>query len=183
MPVKSDFSLQKWLEKSNGFACLVFTDIVGSTSLLSEVGTVLYTDYRKAHQDRANQLRRKFSGILIDQTGDSLFIVFHRVMKAYAFAIGLFGNPGGKNIKVRIGIHFGKVTADGRALAGKSVHYAARVMQQGTGAELWLSDSAKNSLEKESPGLAESIIWYESEECVFKGFEGRQRLWCASKIV
>jgi class 3 adenylate cyclase len=180
MPIKSDFSLQKWLEKSNGLACLVLTDIVGSTSLLSEVGTVLYTDYRKAHQDRANQLRRKFSGILIDQTGDSLFIVFHSVMKAYAFAVGLFGNPGNDNIKVRIGIHFGKVTADGRALAGKSVHYAARVMQQGTGAELWLSDSAKKSLENESPGLAESINWSKNEERVFKGFDGKQKLWCAT---
>ena len=76
MPIKTDFSLQKWLEKSDGFACLVFSDIVGSTSLLSEIGTVLYTDYLKARQDRANQLRRKFSGVLIDQTGDSLFIVF-----------------------------------------------------------------------------------------------------------
>ena len=86
--------------------------------MLSEVGTVLFTDYRKAHQDRANQLRRKFSGVMIDQTGDTLFIVFHSVMKACAFEVGWFDNPGNDSIKVRIGIHFGKVSADGRTLAG-----------------------------------------------------------------
>jgi class 3 adenylate cyclase len=175
----SVFSLQKWLKKSDGYTCLVFTDIVESTSLLSEVGTVLYTDYRKAHQERANQLRRKFSGILIDQTGDSLFVVFYNVMKAYAFAVGLFGNPGNENIKVRIGIHFGKVTADGRALVGKSVHYAARVLAAGNGAEIWISEAAKVTLEKESPGFAKSIKWIKSKECIFKGFDGKQRLWCA----
>ncbi|MDX1701385.1 MAG: adenylate/guanylate cyclase domain-containing protein [Melioribacteraceae bacterium] len=180
MPITYDFSLQKWIEKNDGFACLVFTDIVGSTSLLSEVGTVLYTDYRKAHLNRANQLRRKFNGILIDQAGDGLFIVFHSVMKAYAFAVGIFSDPGNENIKIRIGIHFGKVTVDGRSLAGKSVHYAARVMQQGIGAELWLSDSAKNSLQTESPGLAESIKWKKSAEFDFKGFDGKQLAWCVA---
>jgi class 3 adenylate cyclase len=177
---QSDYNLKSWLEMSDGFACLVFTDIVGSTSLLSEVGTVMYTDFRKAHQDRANQLRRKFGGILIDQTGDSLFIVFRSVMKAYAFAVGIFENPGNSNIKVRIGIHHGKVSADGSALVGKAVHYAARVMQQGKGAELWLSDFAKMSLQDESPGLAESIQWNKSEDCEFKGFEGKQKLWSAT---
>ncbi|MBT8380448.1 MAG: adenylate/guanylate cyclase domain-containing protein [Ignavibacteria bacterium] len=180
MSINSDFSLHKWLEKSNGLVCLVFTDLVGSTSLLSEVGTVLYTDYRKAHLNRANQLRRKFGGILIDQTGDSLFIAFRSVMKSYAFAVGLFDNPGNINIKVRIGIHYGNVSADGSALAGRAVHYAARVMQQGKDAELWMSDSARNSLFHESPGLAESIKWNNTDECEFKGFEGKQRLWCVA---
>ena len=180
MSVQADYSLKKWLEKSDGFACLVFTDIVGSTSLLSEVGTVIYTDFRNAHQDRANQLRRKFAGILIDQTGDSLFLAFNKVIKAYAFAVGLFENPGHNNIKIRIGIHHGKVTADGNALVGKAVHYAARVMQQGKGAELWLSESAKHLLVKESPDLALSIKWIKNAECDFKGFPGKQHLWCAA---
>lgn len=180
MSVHADYSLKKWLEKSGSFSCLVFTDIVGSTSLLSEVGTFIYTDFRKAHQDRANQLRRKFAGILIDQNGDSLFLAFNKVIKAYAFAVGLFENSGHNNIKVRIGVHHGKVTADGKALVGKEIHYAARVMQQGKGAELWLSNSVKNSLEKESPDLALSIKWIKNEECDFKGFPGKQHLWCAA---
>lgn len=53
---QSDYRLHKWVLKGGGSACLVFTDIVASTSLLSKVGTVMYTDFRRAHQDRANQL-------------------------------------------------------------------------------------------------------------------------------
>lgn len=179
MSSQTEYNLKNWLDKTDGFACMVFTDIVGSTSLLSEVGTVMYTDFRKAHQERANLLRRKFSGILIDQTGDSLFIVFHSIVKAYAFAVSLFTNPGNNSIKIRVGIHCGKVMAVGNTLAGKEVHYAARVMQQGKGAELWLSNTAKLMLEKESPTLAGSVQWLKSEDCEFKGFEGTQRLWCA----
>jgi class 3 adenylate cyclase len=177
--LQTEFNLKNWLDKTDGYACMVFTDIVGSTALLTEVGTVLYTDFRKAHQERANLLRRKFSGILIDQTGDSLFIVFHGAVKAYAFAVSLFTSPGHNSIKIRIGIHYGKVTASGNTLAGKEVHYAARVMQHAKGAELWLSDAAKVLLEKESPSLAESIHWIKSEEGEFKGFEARQVLWHA----
>ncbi len=179
MAANTGYSLKTWLEKSEGFICLVFTDIVGSTSLLSEVGTILYTDFRKSHQERANQLRMKFGGILVDQTGDSLFLVFRSVMKAYAFAVGLFENPGNENIRIRVGLHFGKVRADRATLVGKAVHYAARVMQQSKNSELWFSNSAKDSLLNESPNIAESIEWKKSEECVFKGFEGRQLLWRA----
>jgi class 3 adenylate cyclase len=179
MSFQSDFTLQNWLKKSDGFACLVLTDIVGSTSILTKAGTVLYTNYRKDHYDRVNQLRRKFNGILIDQTGDSLFIAFRSMMKAYAFSVGLFANSGNENIKVRIGIHHGKVTAYGKSLTGKSVHYAARVLQQGTDAELWLSESAKKILERESPALAEAINWKDSIECKFKGFDGKQLIWRA----
>jgi class 3 adenylate cyclase len=177
---QSDYTLQKWIEKNGGSVSLVFTDIVASTSLLSKVGTVMYTDFRKAHRDHANQLRQTFGGVLIDQTGDSLFLAFNKLIKAYAFAVGIFENPGHKNIKVRIGVHFGKVTADGNALLGKAVHYAARVMQNGMGAELWLSDAAKQSFEEESPDLVSSINWLKTEEYVFKGFEGKQRLWRAA---
>jgi len=151
---QSVYSLQKWIEKGGGSACLVFTDIVAYTLLLSKVGSVMYTDFRRAHQDRANQLRRKFAGILIDKTGDCLFIVFHKAVKAYAFAISLFDNPGHNNIKIRIGVHYGKVSVESEALVGKTVHYAARVMQNGKCNEFWLSNSAKNSLHKESPEIA-----------------------------
>jgi len=174
---QSDFSLHKWVEKGGGSACLVFTDIVASTSLLSKVGTVVYTDFRRAHQDRANQLRRKFTGILVDKTGDSLFTVFHKVVKAYVFAIGLFDNPGHNNIKIRIGVYYGRVSVDSEALVGKTVHYPARVMQHGKSNEFWLSDSAEEFLEKESPDLAHSIKWLKSEKCDLKGFEKKQKLW------
>jgi len=174
---QSDFSLHKWVEKGGGSACLVFTDIVASTSLLSKVGTVVYTDFRRAHQDRANQLRRKFTGILIDKTGDSLFLAFHNVIKAYAFAIGLFDNPGHNNIKIRIRLHYRKISVNSDALVVKTVHYAARVMQHGKGKEFWINESAKHSLEGESPDLAHSIKWLKSEKCDLKGFEKKQKLW------
>jgi class 3 adenylate cyclase len=74
-------------------------------------------------------------------------------------------------------VYYGRVSVDSEALVGKTVHYPARVMQHGKSNEFWLSDSAEEFLEKESPDLAHSIKWLKSEKCDLKGFEKKQKLW------
>jgi len=70
--------------------------------------------------------------------------------------------------------------AEGDAIAGRSVHLGARVMQHAVDPQLWLSDAAKAALEGESPGLTARMEWVAQEHCELKGVQRTQRLWRAA---
>jgi len=175
-----DIPLADWLAGSDGSAALVFSDIVGSTNLLYTARTLDYMGMLRAHKRRAEALISTHDGRLIGETGDELLAAFLRAAKAYAFADALFGDPGHGQLRVRVGVHFGAVRAEGESLAGRNVHLGARVMQHAVDRELWLSDAAKMALEGESPAVAARIAWIAHDECELKGVPGRQQLWRAA---
>jgi len=175
-----DIPLADWLAGSDGSAALVFSDIVGSTNLLYSARTLDYMGMLRAHRRRADALIRAHDGRLIGETGDELLSVFLQAAQAYAFAGDLFDDPGHGQLRIRVGVHFGTVRAEGERLAGRNVHLGARVMQHAVDRELWLSDAAKVALEGESPALAARIAWLARDDCDLKGIPGRQRLWRAA---
>jgi len=172
--------LAEWLAGSDGSAALVFSDIVGSTNLLYAARTLDYVGMMRAHKRRAEALIRTHDGRLIGEAGDEILAAFLQAARAYAFADELFDDPGHQQLRVRVGVHFGAVRAEGESLAGRNVHLGARVMQHAVDRELWLSDAAKVALEGESPALAARIAWIAHDECELKGVPGRQRLWRAA---
>jgi len=175
-----DSSLADWLAGADGALGLVFSDIVGSTNLLYAARTLDYVSMLRAHKRRAEELTEANGGRLVGETGDELLAAFAQAAQAYAFAEALFGDPGHAQLRVRVGVHYGTVRAEGVGLAGRNVHLGARVMQHGVASELWLSEAAKAALEDESPALAARIAWIAHDECELKGVPGRQRLWRAA---
>jgi adenylate cyclase len=175
-----DTSLAEWLAGADGSLALVFSDIVGSTNLLYSARTLDYVSMLRAHKRRAAALSEENRGRLIGETGDELLVAFAQAAQAYVFAEALFGDPGHAQLRVRVGVHYGRVRAEGDGLAGRNVHLGARVMQHGAESELWLSDAAKSALEEESPVFAARIAWIAQDECELKGVPGRHRLWRAA---
>lgn len=175
-----DKTLADWLARADGALGLVFSDIVGSTNLLYAARTLDYVSMLRAHKQRAEALTQANGGRLIGETGDELLAAFAQAAQAYAFAEALFGDPGHAQLRVRVGVHYGQVRAEGESLAGRNVHLGARVMQHGVESELWLSEAAKAALEGESPALAARIAWVANDECELKGVPGRHRLWRAA---
>ena len=172
--------LTDWLAGCGEAVALVFTDLVESTLLLYSQKTIDYTRMLRSHRHRAATLIREHGGRLIDGTGDKHFAVFPSASQAYGFASDLFHSPGHERLRIRAGVHYGAVRADGGALVGRTVHLGARVMEHATGRELWLSDTAKQALESESPEIASAIPWLHHEEYKLKGIPDRQLLWRAA---
>jgi len=172
--------LADWLARFDGSAALVFSDIVGSTPLLYSARTLDYVSMLRAHKKRAAELIGAHRGRMIGETGDEILALFERMAQAYAFANALFDDTGHAKLRVRVGVHFGRVRAEGDAIAGRSVHLGARVMQHAVDPQLWLSDAAKAALEDESPGLAARIAWIAQEDCELRGVPGTHRLWRAA---
>jgi class 3 adenylate cyclase len=185
---REEGTLEAWLGGPSAQVALVFTDMVRSTEHLYEQETVNYMLHKRIQLLHVRRLLRGIAARLIDASGDSLFLIFRGVPDAFDFGRRFFANPGNPYVKVRIGIHYGRVTADGSGLSGRAVHYAARVCQHGKDAELWVSDAARQVLAQEngdSPsierqGLSPFSGWIASEECVLKGIPDKQRLWRAA---
>jgi class 3 adenylate cyclase len=64
---------------------LAFTDMVGSTTLLYQVGDDAYNAILAAHLKRARQLISSFRGREINTTGDGILCAFLQVPEAVGF--------------------------------------------------------------------------------------------------
>jgi adenylate cyclase len=158
---------------------IVFTDIVGSTVQLHQVGTPLWVPLQTAHFRQLERLVSQFSGLLVETKGDGSLSLFPRATDAVLFARAAVTDPGGERIALRASVHWGYVTKNPTAslLAGRAIHFAARIIGLVTAVGLCVSDDAKHQIEAESPDMATEIEWTPLDNCELKGIPGLHRVW------
>ena len=92
---------------------------------------------------------RAHGGVEVDAEGDAFFVAFARVNDAVAAVteaqevLGAHAWPGGRPLKVRIGVHTGEPELDGSGYWGIDVHYAARLCAAAHGGQVLLSASTR----------------------------------------
>jgi predicted ATPase/class 3 adenylate cyclase len=128
-----------------GTVTLLFSDIEGSTALLSRLGD----RYREALSDHRVLMRAQFDacgGHEISTEGDSFFVAFESAADAVACCLAaqraLAGHdwPGGEAVRVRMGLHSGAVTRYEDSYVGMDVHRAARIAATAHGGQVVLSE-------------------------------------------
>lgn len=116
-----------------GTVTFLFSDIVGSTRLLQDLGA----GYHAVLDDHNSIMRRAFqahNGREVGTEGDSFFVAFERASDAVNAAVdaqlGINGHdwPANGTVSVRIGLHTGEAYALADDYVGLSVHVASRVM-------------------------------------------------------
>ena len=114
-------------ELPRGIITFVFTDIEGSTRLLTELGSD-YADALSEHRRVIRDAFRAYGGVEVDTQGDAFFYAFPDAGGAVAAAAnaqqGLTSGP----IRVRIGIHTGEPQRTEEGYVGLDVHAGARVV-------------------------------------------------------
>jgi YVTN family beta-propeller protein len=141
-------------ELPTGTVTFLFTDIEGSTQLLKRLGE----RYGETLADHQALLRAAFDahdGAEIDTQGDSFFVAFPSAGEAVRAAIESQRTlaehewPDGADLRVRMGVHTGRVSvADGRYV-GLPVHRAARIAAAGHGGQILVSQTTERLLEEE----------------------------------
>jgi len=129
-----------------GTVTMLFSDIEGSTALLSRLGD----RYGRALSDHRALLRAAFAawhGREISTEGDSFFVVFESAGDAVACVLAaqraLAGHdwPGGDAVRVRMGLHSGQPTRHEDNYIGMDVHRAARIAATAHGGQVVLSEA------------------------------------------
>jgi YVTN family beta-propeller protein len=106
---------------------VLFTDIVDSTRLASELGDRRWRDLLELHHELIRRELRRFGGREIDTAGDGFFAAFDAPARGVACALTIAEAMPELGIQVRAGMHTGEVEeADGK-LRGIAVHIGARI--------------------------------------------------------
>jgi class 3 adenylate cyclase len=131
-----------------GTVTFLFTDIEGSTRLMQELGDE-YVAAQVEHHAILREAFRSGDGRELRTEGDSFFCVFESAVdgcKAAAHAQREFYRrewPGGRPVRVRIGMHTGEAPLVGEEYIGLDVHHAARVAASAHGGQVVISEATR----------------------------------------
>ncbi|MDP9271195.1 MAG: adenylate/guanylate cyclase domain-containing protein [Chloroflexota bacterium] len=125
---------------------LLFTDIVGSTERIVELGDeqwrVLLGRYRAA----VRQELSRYSGHEVDTAGDAFFATFERPSLGVGCAVAIRSAAEKLGIQLRTAVHLGECEMRGEKVSGIEVHTAARIMAAASAGEILLSASARDAI-------------------------------------
>jgi class 3 adenylate cyclase len=174
-------SFQEWAGGDRVTLAIVFTDVVGSTALGEEIGDKAMNDVRRAHFAQSRKLIDKFKGREIKTMGDGFMTAFKSADLALDYAIALQRNTGHPKIQIRAGIHIGPMQVEEGDVFGGTVSFASRVVGAFKGAEIWLSDRAKEDIDRLGAVQHKRLGWERHDGVAMKGFPGTFTLWSLQK--
>jgi class 3 adenylate cyclase len=134
-----------------GTVTLVFTDIEGSTRLLTELGDDAYRRLLAEHRSSVRAAFGRYRGYEIDVVGDACFYAFASAANAVQAAGEAIACSGTGPIRIRVGVHAGKPRPDPPDYIGLDVHRAARIMAAGHGGQVLLSDATRELIADRFP--------------------------------
>jgi class 3 adenylate cyclase len=108
-------------------ATVLFTDIVDSTRLATEMGDRRWRELLERHQELVRRHLERFGGREIKTTGDGFLATFDGPTRAVECAEAIVDEVPSLGIEVRAGMHTGEVELIGDDVGGIAVHVAARI--------------------------------------------------------
>jgi class 3 adenylate cyclase len=152
-------------------ATVLFTDIVGSTDRLAELGDDTWRSIIARHDERARAEIERHRGRFIVSTGDGLFATFDGPARAVRCAQAIGASVRDLGIEIRAGVHTGEVELDGDDVRGIAVHIGARVAAVGGSSEVLVSQTVKDLV------AGSGLIFEDAGEHELKGVPDRWRLY------
>src|SRR5919108_550321 len=140
-----------------GTVTFVFTDIEGSTRLLQELGDAGYASVSRDHRRLVRDAFGASGGTEIDTQGDAFFFSFPRARDAVAAAVeaqrALRDHewPGGRELRVRMGLHTGEPHVGEEGYLGLDVVRAARISAAGRGGQILISETTRALIGNQLP--------------------------------
>src|ERR671925_1826983 len=133
-------------ELPSGTVTFLFTDIEGSTRLLSELGDH-YAEVLVEHRRLLREVFARHDGVEVDTEGDAFFVAFASARGAVKAATEAQAALAKSSVRVRMGLHTGEAQLVEGTYVGLDVHRAARIAAAGHGGQVVLSDSTRALLD------------------------------------
>jgi class 3 adenylate cyclase len=151
-------------------ATVLFTDLVGSTSLTAELGDRRWRDLLEQHHASVRRELSRFDGQEVDTAGDGFFATFDGPARAIRCAQAIVDAVRPLDLEVRAGLHTGEVElADGK-VAGIAVNIGARVAAQAEAGEVLVSGTVKDLV------AGSGLEFVDHGTATLKGVPGEWRL-------
>ena len=124
-------------------ATILFTDIVASTDLASDLGDERWRPLVERHDEIIRIEIERYSGRPIKTLGDGFLAVFEGPAKAIRAARAMNDAVRALGIEIRAGVHTGECERRGDDLAGIAVNVAARIVAHAKAGEVLVSSTVR----------------------------------------
>ena len=151
-------------------ATLLFTDLVDSTAMASELGDKRWRALLSAHFVAARAELERYRGREIKTTGDGLLATFDSPGQALRCAAAIRGLTHRDGLRMRAGVHLGEVELVDDDIRGVTVHEASRIMGAAGPDEILVSEVTRTIAE------TSGLRFDDRGAYTLKGLDGEWRL-------
>ncbi|HXZ57101.1 MAG TPA: adenylate/guanylate cyclase domain-containing protein [Gaiellaceae bacterium] len=155
-------------------ATVLFTDIVGSTEKVAELGDAGWRELVERHHRAVRALLARYRGSEIDTAGDGFFASFDGPARAVRCAEAAVEAVRPLGVEIRAGVHTGEVeTIDGK-VGGIAVNIGARIGGLAGSSEVLVSQTVKDLV------AGSGLRFEERGEHTLKGVPGSWRVFAST---
>ena len=163
----------------DGTVTLFFSDIEDSTALNHKIGDAAWLRVLAGHDAVVRARVEKFRGQVVKTAGDSYMVAFRDAEAACRAALGIQKDLRRNRdhrlwlapLKVRIGIHTGRVVSRDGDYFGRNVAMAARVAACAAGGEILASTAVRDALDEDA-----AVLLTEGDVFELKGLPDEHQL-------
>ncbi|NVL01113.1 nuclear transport factor 2 family protein [Ruegeria pomeroyi] len=162
------------LDQREGFASVMFTDIVNSSRLASAMGDRLWSSEVARHFNSLREIIEARGGQFVKSLGDGTMSSFpspEQGLRAAQAILRATEASDGPAIALRIGIHTGEVIQTREDFFGTVVNKAARIAAVAAPGEIVISGDTRDLA-----GAVEGLIIHPPADISLKGFDGLHRV-------
>lgn len=162
---------EEQIELDRYLATVLFTDIVGSTSVAASSGDAAWRELVERHHHVVRGALARHRGTEMDTAGDGFFATFDGPARAIRCARAIVDGVRDLGIEVRAGVHTGELqTIDGKA-GGIAVTLGARIMASAGASQVLVSQTVKDLV------AGSGLVLEDAGEHDMKGVPDRWRLY------
>jgi class 3 adenylate cyclase/pimeloyl-ACP methyl ester carboxylesterase len=162
-------------EPETVLATILFTDIVGSTERLAELGDARWRELVERHHALVRQHLSRFRGEEVDTAGDGFFARFDGPIRAVRCAQKISAAMPTVGLEVRAGLHTGECELVGDKISGLAVNIGARVAALAGAGEVLVSSTVRDLVAGSDLGFEDRGV------AQLKGVPGEWRLYAVTR--
>src|SRR5213596_1201904 len=168
------------VREARGTVTIMFSDIVGFSAMTERLGDERVQEILHTHCAIVREQIAVHGGFEVKTQGDGFMIAFPSARRALRCAVRIqrtmaaYDEHAEAPVGLRIGLHTGEATKEGRDFFGRSVIVAARIAAAARSGEILVS-----SLVRELTAGAEEFAFDGGREVELKGLAGLQRVFAA----
>jgi class 3 adenylate cyclase len=154
-------------------ATVLFTDIVGSTKRVAELGDTAWRNLLERHNQATREQLAAFRGREISSTGDGFLATFDGPGRGVRCAREIIESARDFGVEIRAGLHTGECEALGENIGGIAVHIGARIAAAAGRGEVLVSGTVRDLV------AGSGILFEDAGEHELKGVSEPWRLYRA----